>query len=66
MSKRFYAVQVGDDFSTDTGSTVKRQALRMARSAARKFPGLEVRLCLCTVDDDFCEGELIIQEGRRV
>ena len=31
MAKKFYAVQVGNDYSSDIGSTIKREALRMAK-----------------------------------
>ena len=65
MSKRFYAVQVGDDFASDNGSTVKRTALRMARALAKKNPGQEVRIAYCSTDSDYCENEEIVQHGER-
>lgn len=60
MSKRFYAVQHGDDYSSDFGSTVKREAYRMAKLTHEDFPGEEVRICFCTVDDDTCEREEVV------
>ena len=65
MSKKFYAVQVGNDFSSDNGSTNKREAFRMARAEAKENPGKEVRISVCRVDDDFCEKEIIVREGDR-
>ena len=29
MAKKFYAVQIGNDYSSDIGSTIKREALRI-------------------------------------
>lgn len=63
MAKRFYAVQVGDSVDCSSGSTRKRDAYRMARAEAKQYPGEEVRICLCTEDDDFCEGVIILQES---
>jgi hypothetical protein len=65
MSKRFYAVQHGDDFASDYGSSVKREAMKMARELAKEYPGEEIRICLCREDDDFCEGEIIVKAGSR-
>ena len=42
MAKKFYAVQIGNDYSSDIGSTIKRDALRMAKQEARRNPGKEV------------------------
>lgn len=64
-AKRFYAVQVGSDFSSDWGSTRKREAIVMAHQAARENPGKEIRISVCTTDDDFCEREIVIREGSR-
>ena len=63
--KKFYAVQVGTDYSSDNGSTNKREALRMAKQEARRNPGKEVRISVCTEGDDFCTAEIIVQEGSR-
>ncbi len=59
--KKFYAVQVGNNYSSDNGSTVKREAFRMARREAKANPGKEVRISVCRVDDDFCEEEIIVR-----
>ena len=61
--KRYYAVQVGDYYACDIGSTVKRNAFRMARRAAKQNPGYEVRIVLCTTDDDFIDDVIYIQRG---
>ena len=66
MSKRFYAVQHGGDFDCGTGSTVKREAMKIARKLHKWHPGEEIRLCLCREDDDYCEGEIIVFHGKRV
>lgn len=65
MAKKFYAVQVGNDFSSDWGSTRKREALVMAHQAARENPGKEIRISVCREDDDYCEQEIVIREGSR-
>ncbi len=62
--KKWYAVQIGDDFSSDYGNTRKRDALKMAHAEARKHPDKEVRIAICSTDSDFCTGEIIIQEGK--
>lgn len=64
MSKTFYAVQHGNDYSSDYGSTVKRKAYTMARELGREYPQDEIRISVCTIDDDFCTREIIIREGR--
>lgn len=62
--KKFYAVQVGKDYSSDYGSTVKREAFRMARAEAKENPGMQIRISVCTVDDDFCLQEIVIRDGE--
>ncbi len=64
-AKRFYAVQIGNDYSSDWGSTRKREAIVMAHQAARDNPGKEIRISICTTDDDFCEREIIVRDGSR-
>ena len=67
MSKRFYAVQIGrEDTDCSYGSTRKREAISLARKAAKQSPGEEVRICLCTKDDDFCDGIIVIQKENHV
>ena len=61
MAKKFYAVQIGNDYSSDIGSTIKREALRMAKQEARRNPGKEVRIAVCTTADDFCTAEIVVQ-----
>lgn len=65
MAKRFYAVQHGDNFDSDNGSTVKREAMKIARELHKDYPGDEIRLVFCTTDDDFCEEEIIVYHGKR-
>ena len=48
-------------YSSDIGSTIKREALRMAKQEARRNPGNEVRIAVCTTADDFCTAEIIVQ-----
>lgn len=64
MSKRFYAVQHGENYECDFGSTVKREAYKMARELHRSHPGEEIRICLCREDNDFCEKEIIVFESE--
>ena len=64
-AKRFYAVQIGNDYSSDWGSTRKREAIVMAHQAARENPGKEIRISICTTDDDYCEREIVIRDGSR-
>lgn len=64
MSRRFYAIQHGYDFSSDTGSTVKREALKIARFYAKQYPEEEIRVVYCRVDDDFAEDVIIFREGE--
>ena len=61
--KKFYAVQHGKDYSCDYGSTIKREALKMAKALAKEYPKEEIRIAICTTNDDFCEKEIIIQSG---
>lgn len=64
MSKKFYAVQCGDDFQSDHGSTVWREARKMATSFHRENPGFEVRIVTCRVDDDYAEDVEVIYYGN--
>ena len=66
MAKRWYAVQHGSDFSSDFGSFVKNEAMKMARAMHSEFPGEEIRIALCRVDDDFCEDEIVVFAGERM
>lgn len=61
---KFYAVQHGSDYSSDYGSTVKRKAYTMAHELGREYPRDEIRISVCTIDDDYCTREIIIREGR--
>lgn len=65
MSRRFYAVQHGDNFEWDEGSTVKREAVKMANQMKRDkdYDGEEIRIAV--IDDDFCTEEIIIRDGKR-
>ena len=67
MSRNWYAVQVGDDYTSDYVSTFKREALRMARQEAKKpeNDGLEIRIAVCSTDDDYCQDEIIVRDGSR-
>ena len=63
MDKKYYAVQVCEENDYETGSTVKREALRMAKAAAKENPLKEVRIYVRTEEDDFCQDIIIVQEG---
>lgn len=62
--RRYYSVQVGDDYTDDYGSTVKREAFRMARREAKANPDKEVRIALRTVENSDVEDVIIVQEGK--
>lgn len=61
---KFYAVQHGNNYTSDYGSTNKRRAYSMAHALKREYPQDEIRISVCTIDDDFCTREIIIREGR--
>lgn len=63
MDKKFYAVQVCEENDYETGSTVKREALRMAKAAAKENPLKQVRIYVRTEEDDFCQDIIIVQDG---
>lgn len=64
MSKRWYAVQLGDDLDCGYGSTVKREAMKMANRLAKQYPDEKISICLCREGSDFCEGEIIVRNGK--
>lgn len=59
--RRYYSVQVGDDWTDDEGSTIRREAFRMARRKKRANPDEEVRIVLRTVEDDYCDGIFYVE-----
>lgn len=65
--KKFYAIQIGDNYECDYGSTVKREAIKMANAAKRDHDndGMEIRIAVCSVDSDFVAEEIIVREGDR-
>ena len=66
MKRTWYAVQHGDNFESDFGSTVKREAYKMARALHKDYPTEEIRIALCTTASDFCESEIIVYNGTRI
>lgn len=65
--KKFYAIQIGDNYECDYGSTVKREAIKMA-NAQKRIPsndGLEIRIAVCSTDSDYVTDEIIIRSGDR-
>ena len=65
--KKFYAVQHGDNFDCDYGSTVKREAIKMANALKRDhyYDGEEIRIAVVSCDSDYCTGEIIVRNGSR-
>ena len=63
-ARRWYAVQHGDDYDCGYGSTVKREAMKMARALHKDYPDDEIRLCLCRCGDDYCDGEIVVFDGK--
>lgn len=64
LMTKFYAVQHGSDYSSDYGSANKRKAYAMARELGREYPQDEIRISVCSIDDDFCTHEIIIRDGN--
>lgn len=66
--KKFYAVQVGYDCDCGYGSTVKREAIKMANAFKRdhRYDGEEIRIAVCTTDSDYVFSEIIVREGNRI
>lgn len=64
MAKRFYAVQHGNDNACDFGSTVKREARKMATELHKEYPEDEIRVIYCTTEDNFCDQEVIIYPAK--
>ena len=64
MKKTWYAVQHGDNYESDFGSTVKREAMKLARQLHKEYPDEEIRIAICTTDSDFCEGEIIVYDAK--
>ena len=65
--KKFYAVQHGDNFDWDYGSTVKQEAVKMANAMMydKEYDGEEIRIAVIDCDADYCMEELIIRDGAR-
>lgn len=65
--KKFYAVQIGCDNDCGTGSTVKREAIKMANAYKRipRYDGEEIRIAVCSTESDDVTEEIIIREGNR-
>lgn len=65
--KKFYAVQVGDNNDWDYGSTIKREATKMANREKRNQDndGLEIRIAVINCDTNVCLDEIIVREGSR-
>ena len=63
--KKWYAVQHGDDYDCGYGSTVKREAIKMANAMKRDpyYDGEEIRIAITEGDDDFVIGQIIIREA---
>lgn len=63
--KKWYAVQHGDSFEWDNGSTNKREAFKTANAMKRdhRYDGEEIRVAV--IVNDYCEDEIIIREGNR-
>lgn len=67
--KRWYAVQVWDENDCGYGSTVKREAVKMANAEKRnpRNDGKEIRIVVMsdTTNDAYPVEEIIIREGDR-
>lgn len=67
-AKRFYAVQHGDNYDSDWGSTRKVEAMKMAKDLAKnpRYDGEEIRISVCTTEDDYCTEEIIIRQDSGI
>lgn len=64
MARRWYAVQVGkEDTDCGCGSTVKREAIKMARAYHKIRPDEQIRIAICTTESDYVTEEKILYEG---
>ena len=66
MKRTWYAVQHGDNFESDFGSTVKREAFKLARKAHKEYPLEEIRIVVCDTEDGivtYCEDCYTVFEG---
>ena len=65
--KKWYAVQVGSDNDCGYGSTVKREAIKMANALKkdRYYDGDEIRIAVCSTESDYVTEEIIVREGKR-
>ena len=64
--KKWYAVQHGDDYDCGYGSTVKREAIKMANAMKRNpyYDDEEIRIAITDADgDDFVYEVIVIREG---
>lgn len=65
MSTLFYAVQHGDETDCSSGSEIMAEAFAIAEDFHEWFPEEEIRICVCTLDDNFCKKAIIVYEGER-
>lgn len=65
--EKFYAVQHGDNFDWDYGSTVKGEAVKMANSMKHDpdYKGEEIRIAVIDCESNVCDEEIVIREGTR-
>lgn len=65
MAKRFYAVYVGDNCDDGYGSSVKREAIKLANAKKRDHANDGKRIAIGVIDpkDDFCLDTIVIRDG---
>lgn len=65
--KTFYAVQHGSNFDWANGSTVKREAIKMANEMKHDhdYDGEEIRIAVIDTKYSVCDDEIVIREGSR-
>lgn len=64
--KRFYAVQHGNNYDWNYGSTVKRETIKKANAMKRDhdYDMEEIRIAVIDTVNNVCEREIIIREGK--
>lgn len=63
MAKKWYAVVIDDSGDYGTGSSNKRDAMRMAKREAKANPHSKVEIVVTNEDDDYCIDSITVQEA---
>lgn len=65
--KTWYAVKVGrDDRDYNTGSTVKREALKIAKKYHDEYPDEKILIAVCTTESNYCTDMWTVYEPKHM